>query len=222
MFRELFRPVLRWLFWKKYRPWVLVIVLVVAVAAIARITLGGSAHHNPAAPGQSRPAATAPAPSASSAAVPSPAVASPAAAKSVSIYSWLPFTQRDLAAAAAVTVRVTADYNTFTYTESAASYAGQMGSLITSELAATLQTAYSAPGVAQLRTAQKQVSTGTAAVDSLRAFGPASITFVVTGGQRLSGTRVTSTTSTQYAVTVTGSGASWQVSDIELASAGNS
>jgi hypothetical protein len=44
---------------------------------------------------------------------------------------------------------------------------------------------------------------------------------VVTAGQRLVTANGTSSGSTQYAVTVTGSGASWQVSDIELESAGN-
>jgi hypothetical protein len=75
--------------------------------------------------------------------------------------------------------------------------------------------------VAKLRTSQKQVSSGTAVISSLRAFGTSSLTFVVTAGQRLATSDGTSTGSTQYAVTVTGSGSSWQVSDIELESAGN-
>ena len=225
MVSELFGDFLRWLFWKRHRLWVLLGALVLVIAVTARVALGGSGHHNPAAPGQSQPAITAPAssaPPASSATTPPPVTASPASAAGVNIYSWLPFTQQDLSAAAAVTVRFTVDYNTFTYTESATGYTGQMGSLITAELAATLQAAYSAPGVAQLRASQKQVSTGTAAINSIRAFGPGSITFLVTAGQRLAGTRTTRPASTQYAVTVTGSGGSWQVSDIELGSAGNS
>ena len=47
-----------------------------------------------------------------------------------------------------------------------------MNGLITGQLATTLQGLYSTPGVAQLRTSQKQVSTGTAVIDSLRTFGP--------------------------------------------------
>jgi hypothetical protein len=146
---------------------------------------------------------------------------SPVAAGTVNIYSWLPFTQQDLAAAAEVTVRFSVDYNTFTYTESAAGYVGQMSGLITSQLATTLQAAYETAGVAKLRTSQKQVSTGTAVINSLRAFGPSSMTFTVTAGQRLASANGTTTGSTQYAVTVSGSGRSWQVSDIELASAGD-
>jgi hypothetical protein len=147
--------------------------------------------------------------------------ASPAAAGGPDIYAWLPFTQQNLAAAAAVTVRFSVDYNTYTYTESAADYIGAMGDLVTGQLAGTLRAVYLTPGVAKLRTSQKQVSTGTAAISALRAFGPSSLTFIVTAGQRLATSHGTSSGSTQYAVTVTGSGNSWQVSDIELESAGN-
>jgi hypothetical protein len=150
------------------------------------------------------------------------AVPSSGDAGGVNIYNWLPFTQQDLTAAASVTTQFSVDYNTFTYTEDAAGYVGAMGGLITGQLATTLRAAYQTPGVAQLRRSQKQVSTGTAAINSLRAYGPSSMTFIVTTGQRLVTSKGTSTGSTQYAVTVTGSGSSWQVSDIELESAGNS
>ncbi|HYB15151.1 MAG TPA: hypothetical protein VEF71_06740 [Streptosporangiaceae bacterium] len=148
--------------------------------------------------------------------------APPGVPGAVNIYSWLPFTQQDLAAAASVAVRFSVDYDTFTYTESASGYVGQMAGLITGQLASTLRAAYQIPGVAKLRTSQKQVSTGTAAIDSLRAFGPSSLTFIVTAGQQLVSSHGTTSGSTQYAITVTGSGGSWQVSDIELESAGNS
>ena len=153
---------------------------------------------------------------------PSAVTVSPAATGSVNIYSWLPFTEQGLAAAAAVTVKFGADYNTYSWTESAADYVGAMNGLITEQLAATLKGVYSAPGVAGVRTGQKQVSTGTAAIDSLRAFGPSSLTFIVTGTQHLVTSKGTSNGSTQYAITVTGSGASWQVSDIQLSTVGQS
>jgi hypothetical protein len=170
-------------------------------------------------------AAPAPTPSAS----PSPSApatttsAAPVVAQSsgVNIYNWLPFSQQDLADAAAVATQFGVDFNTYTYTENADAYTGKMGSLITADLAATLQNAYSAPGNQSLRTGQKQVSSGTATIDSLRAFGQTSLTFVVILGQRLVSSNVTSTHSVSYAVTLTGSGSNWQVSDIEYASAGN-
>ena len=155
-------------------------------------------------------------------ATPAPATASPAATGPVNIYSWLPFTQQGLAAAAAVTVKFAVDYNTYSYTENASAYVGTMNGLITGQLATTLQGLYSTPGVAKVRTSQKQVSTGTAVIDSLRSFGPSSLTFVVTAGQHLVTSNGTTNGSTQYAVTVTGSGTSWQVNDIELSTAGQS
>ena len=182
-------------------------------------------------------AATSPSPSPSPSAtgsVPAPAVpqgatprrpratASPAATGSANIYSWLPFTQQGLAAAAAVTVKFGADYNTYSYTESAAAYVGTMNGLITGQLATTLQNLYSTPGVAKVRKSQQQVSTGTAVIDSLRSFGPSSLTFIVTAGQHLVTSRATTNGSAQYAITVTGSGTSWQVNDIELSTVGQS
>jgi hypothetical protein len=191
-------------------------VIVIALAALGYyLVVPAVTHSHPraAASPAATPTQTAPAPT---------VTASAADAGGVDIYAWLPFTQQDLAAAASVTVRFSVDYNTFTYTQSAASYVGAMGDLITGQLAATLRAGYEIPGVARLRTSQKQVSTGTAVISSLRAFGPSSMTFIVTAGQRLATANGTSSGSTQYAVTVTGSGSSWQVSDIELESAGNS
>jgi hypothetical protein len=195
------------------------VVVVIALAALGYYLVVPAvthAHGHTAASPAASPSAVA------SESAPAPTVtASAAAANGVNIYAWLPFTPQDLAAASAVAVRFSIDYNTFTYTESAADYVGAMGGLITGQLATTLQAAYQTPGVASLRTSQKQVSTGSAVINSLRAFGPSSMTFVVTAGQRLVTANGISNGSTQYAVTVTGSGASWQVSDIELESAGN-
>jgi hypothetical protein len=180
-------------------------------------------------------AATSPAPSATAPAsappqgsqvtqgtTPATVTPAPAASGTVNIYSWLPFTRQGLAAAAAVTVKFAADYNTYSYTESPSGYVAAMNGLITAQLATTLRGLYATPGVAKVRTAQKQVSTGTAVIDSLRTFGPSSLTFIVTAGQHLVTAHGTSNASTQYAITVTGSGTSWQVNDIELSNVGQS
>ena len=201
-------------------------VIVIVLAALGYFLVVPALNHSRG-HGQAGPTPTASTPAPASAvpasAVPASTVpASPVAADGVNIYSWLPFTQQDLAAAASVTVRSSVDYNSFTYTDSAASYVGRMSGLITGELATALRADYQIPGVAKLRNTQKQVSTGTAVIDSLRAFGPSSLTFIVTAGQRLVSARGTTSGSTQYAVTVTGTGGAWQVSDIELESAGNS
>jgi len=200
------------------------VAVVIALAALGYYLVAPHSHGKAQAAATPSPSASAPAAAptqAQSATVPA-VQASAAAAGSPDIYAWLPFTQQNLAAAAAVAVRFSIDYNTYTYTESPADYVGAMGDLVTGQLAGTLRAVYGTSGVAKLRKSQKQVSTGTAVISSLRAFGPSSMTFVVTAGQRLATSSGTSNASAQYAVTVTGSGSSWQVSDIELESAGNS
>jgi hypothetical protein len=199
---------------------VLIVIVLAALGYYLVVPALTRSHGHGHAAGAATPAAGASARSATASAPPL-VTASPAAAEGVNIYAWLPFTQQDLADAASVATRFGVDYDTYTYTESAAAYVARMAGLITGELAATLRSAYATPGVAALRTGQKQVSTGTAVIDSLRAFGPSSLTFIITAGQQLVSARGTTSGSTQYAVTVTGSGTSWQVNDIELESAGN-
>ena len=198
-------------------------VVVVILAALGYWLLLPKLSHSH---GQAQPAASPAAPVTAPGSLPSQGASAPAGTAStaggVDIYSWLPFTQQGLAAAAAVTEKFVVDYNTYSYTESADDYVGRMNGLITAQLADTLRGLYSTPGVVKVRTSQKQVSTGTAVINSLRAFGPSSLTFVVTGTQHLTTSKGASSGSTQYAVTLTGSGTSWQVNDIELSSVGQS
>ena len=72
------------------------------------------------------PTASVPSPPASA---PTAVTTTPAPAGGVDIYSWLPFTQQGLAAAAAVTQKFLVDYNTYSYTESAADYVARMNGL---------------------------------------------------------------------------------------------
>ena len=137
------------------------------------------------------------------------------------IYQWLPFSQTDLAKAASVTEAFGAAYDTFSYRESASSYLASLRGLTTSELSATLARAYGTPGVASQRTQQKQVSSARTTINSIRTFGSGSLTFVVTIVQTIRSKQGKSQNNGQYAITLTGSGQSWLVNDIELASAGN-
>jgi hypothetical protein len=166
------------------------------------------------------------APSTPSTPAATPAGSSPSSAPTTlpaaDIYQWLPFSQAGLDSAAAVVTRFGNAYGTFTYTESAAAYVNSMQSLIVSDLSQVLEGDYSAPGVASQRAGQKQISTGSTAIDSLQAFGPSSITFVVTISRQLTDTSGRSRASAEYSVTVTGEGTSWLVNNIELAGVGNS
>ena len=139
----------------------------------------------------------------------------------MNIYQWLPFTQQDLTAASRATVAFASDYENWTYTEPAQAYVAKMNGLVTANFAASLQNSYATPGVAALRSAQKQISTSSGGIASIRSFGTGSITFVVNITQRLATTSGTANTSNQYAVTLVSSATGWQVNDVELAGAGN-
>src|SRR6185437_4563128 len=141
--------------------------------------------------------------------------------KAPDIYSLLPFTESGRGTAAQVTTAFADDYGTFTYTESTNAYLAPMKPLMTSALAVIVGRAFATPGVAAERVKSQQTSTATATITSLRAFGPTSLTFVVNLVQHLKGTKGLSEQTDNYAITVTGSGSSWQVSDIEFASEGN-
>lgn len=192
----------------------LFVVVVLALAGLG-VFLLGSRHH------------TATPPPASPSASVAPATSTPAAAPvtttggGVNVYEWLPFTQQDLSAASQATVAFAADYENWSYTEPAQAYVAKMNGLVTTNLAASLQNGYATPGVAALRSAQKQISTSSGGIASIRSFGTGSITFVVNITQRLATTSGTTNSSKQYAVTVVSSATGWQVNDVELAGAGN-
>jgi hypothetical protein len=163
-----------------------------------------------------------PAPQATSPATPSPVPTVAATPSDPDIYQWLPFSQAQLGSAAAVVSQFCDAYGTWSYSQNASSYVATMRGMITSELADVIEQGYSVPGVASQRTSKKQVSTGSTVINSIRAFGSSSITFGATMTEQITDTSGPSQVSDQYAVTVVGVGSSWQVNDIELASAGNS
>jgi hypothetical protein len=145
----------------------------------------------------------------------------PAGQSQPDIYQWLPFTKAGLANAAATTIAFATHYGTYSYRQNAQEYLAPMHSLITSQLAVALGRAYAAPGLAGARIGSRQTATASAEIVSLRAFGPSSLTFVVVVKQRITSAKGPSLRTTDYAVTLTGTGPAWQVNDIELASAGN-
>jgi hypothetical protein len=151
-----------------------------------------------------------------------PAATPASTAGGAEIYQWLPFTAADLSAASQTTLTFAKDYSTWSYTESAANYAATMSTLVTPQELAVVKSGYSTSGVAALRTADKQVSSGTGTIDSIQSFaaGP-SITFFVTINQQVTSTQPASTQSNQYAITVASSGGAWQVNNFELSKLGN-
>jgi hypothetical protein len=209
----------------------LFVVVVLVLAGLGIYLLGPTTHHgagaastpsasSPPATVATSPPATLPATTAP-ATVPATSPAVSASGGAADIYRWLPFTQQDLTEAAQTTIAFAADYETFSYTESPTTYAAKMNNLVTGELAGQLESAYATSGVAAQRSAQKQISTSSGGITSIRAFGAGSITFLVNIAQQLATTAGKSTSSAQYAVTVVSAAGGWEVDDIEPANAGN-
>lgn len=196
--------------------------LIVFVLAGLAVYLIGSVARGSGAPrhqtGSAAPSSPAPSPTPSASA--SPFTAAPSTGPD--IYQWLPFTQSGLAAAASVAQRFGAAYGTFSYAGSASGYAASLQQLSSQSLAEQIEAAYSLPGVASARTSTRQVSAGTAVIESIEAFGPSSITFTVEITEHQTATTGSSAATTSYAMTLTGSGSSWQVTNIELSDLGNS
>jgi hypothetical protein len=208
--------------------------LVFAVIVIALVGLTSyliESRHSGAAPAAApSPSASTPSPAGTqgSGVPPSsvPAVTPVPTASGAEIYQWLPFTAADLSAAAQTTLTFAKDYSTWSYTESVTDYAAKLSPLVTTPELATLKSGYSTAGVAGPRVADKQVSTGSGTIDSIRSFapgpGPVSITFLVTVSQQVTSTQpATTAPPQQYAVTVVSSGGAWQVNDLELSQLGN-
>ena len=206
-----------------------VVVVLAALGAflILPATLDRSGTGHGRAVGLSSPlSSTSPSPRPASQAATAPAApgglgSSPQPGTGPDIYSWLPFSQAGLTAAADLVHKFAAAYAGYTYTQSTASYERQFAGLATAQLASVLARGFATPGVAQLRTQQKQIATGSGRITAIRAFGPNNITFVVAITQKVTGTTGTKEATTSYAVTVTGAATTWQVEDLELASAGN-
>jgi hypothetical protein len=198
-------------------------LLVCALVGLGAYLIGPVAHRGSG--GTPPAAAQSPAPSATASAVPAPS-ASPASPTGTSaapdIYQWLPFTQAELAAAVNVVVRFGDAYGSYSYAQSADAYLATLQPVTDSQLAAQIKQAFSAPGVVAARQSGKQVATGTTTIQSIRSFGSTSITFVAEVDQQITATSGRSHQDTVYAVTVTGSDTTWQVTDVEFASAGNS
>jgi hypothetical protein len=194
-------------------------LIVVVLAGLATYLLGTTAHSAGQPPG--RPAATATPGGSASSSAPSLPAPSASGTRSPDIYRWLPFTRDGLAAAASVARRFGAAYGTFSYLQTPAQYANGLQGLSSAALDSRIEAAYAAPGVAQARAAAHQGSAGTASIQSIRSFGPSSLTFVVQVTEKLTTASGPNSVVTLYALTLTGDGASWQVTDIELASLGN-
>jgi len=182
-----------------------------AGAAIATITVAGGlvvacAHVTHSVTHASKPAASA---SPSAAPVSPPAV----------IYKYLPFGQAQFNAAYTAAGHAGAQYETFSYTDTPASYGSRIAPYVTPGYLTALEQTFGNAQATAARGKAKEQSSAMAAVTSMRAFGPTSITFITYIKQADPVTQ----DSGDYAITVqTTDGKQWLVSEIAPASEGNS
>jgi hypothetical protein len=204
------------------------VLIVVALAGLGVYLIRANESGTPAAAPSPSASTVAPPASATTPGIPPSSLPTPtpvSTAGGAEIYQWLPFTPADLTAAAQATASFAKDYVTWSYTESGSAYGATMQNLVTAEYLPVIEEGYETPGVAQQRTADKQVSTGSGTIDQITSFGanPTTISFLVTINQQVTSTQQPTTASPQqYTVTVVSSGGTWQVNNMELLSQGNS
>ena len=127
-----------------------VVVVLAALGAFLIIpnTLGRTSTGHGRAVGLTAPLSTSsPIPSPASQPTPAGGLGStPAPGTGPDIYSWLPFSQAGLAAAADLVHKFAAAYASYTYTQSTASYERQFNGLATTQLITVLARGFATPG----------------------------------------------------------------------------
>ncbi|MFF0306702.1 hypothetical protein ACFYSC_04700 [Streptosporangium sp. NPDC004379] len=136
------------------------------------------------------------------------------------VYSYLPMTKQELAAAADYARRFTAAYGTYRYDEDPAAYGDRVGGYTTTEFADVLLRTFSSPGTIEANKADQVVSVGSAEVKAIRQVQDTSVTFVVTGTQKITTKAGPRGLTDDYAVTLIEVGTEWRVHNLEPADAG--
>ncbi|MGV9771296.1 hypothetical protein [Streptosporangium sp. NPDC003464] len=136
------------------------------------------------------------------------------------VYSYLPMTKQELAAAADYAQRFTAEYGTFSYDEDPAVYGDRLRGYTTTEFAGVLLRTVTSPGSVEANRADEVVSVGTARVKEIRQIQNTSVVFVVTGTQDVTAKSGPKERTEDYAVTLIEVGADWRVHDLQPADEG--
>ncbi len=136
------------------------------------------------------------------------------------VYSYLPMSKEQLAAAADLAERFTVEYGTFRHDEDPAAYAARVKQYTTAELGDILTRTLTSPGTVERNRADEVVSTTTAVLKEIRQIDKTSVVFVVSGTQQLATKSGTRQLAEQYAVTVSQLGADWRVFELRPAGEG--
>ncbi|GGO67706.1 hypothetical protein [Nonomuraea cavernae] len=136
------------------------------------------------------------------------------------IYSFLPMSKEQLAAAADLAERFTAAYGTFSYEEDPVAYADRVKVFTTADLGNVLARTLSSPGTVDRNRADEVVSTATARTKEIRSVEKTSVVLVVTGTQQITAKSGSRQLTEDYAVTVSQMGTDWRVFDLQPAGDG--
>ncbi|MET8867244.1 hypothetical protein ABZW11_30240 [Nonomuraea sp. NPDC004580] len=158
--------------------------------------------------------AESPAARATSSAVVSSTPLATASAAPFDVYSYLPMSKEQLAAAADLAERFTAEYGTFRFDEDPAAYAARLKAYTTPELGNTLARTLTSAGTVEQNRNDQIVSTATARLKEIRQVEKNSIVFVVTATRQIAAQSGDEQAREEYAVTVSQSGSDWRIYDI--------
>jgi hypothetical protein len=136
------------------------------------------------------------------------------------VYSYLPVSRDDLAAAADVARRFAASYATYRYDEDPVSYATRLKNFTTVEFGEALTRTVTAPALMARNQNDQVVSAGSAKIKTIRDMTYNSLIFVVTVIAHVNAKSGSKDQVDDYAVTVSRDGPAWRVYDMEPADAG--
>ncbi|HEX4812713.1 MAG TPA: hypothetical protein VFV66_08155 [Nonomuraea sp.] len=136
------------------------------------------------------------------------------------VYAYLPMRKEEVAAAADLAERFTAEYGTFRYDEDPAAYAARVEAYTTPELGDILTRTITSAGTLDQNRTDEVVSTATARLKEIRQIEKTSIVFVVAGTRQVSAKSGDKLLNEEYAVTVSQLGTDWRVFDILPAAEG--
>ncbi|AAZ54517.1 hypothetical protein JCM3263A_05490 [Thermobifida fusca] len=143
------------------------------------------------------------------------------AAEDMALADWLPFSEEEFIAAAAVAQEFATDYGTIDYSKSPQEYYDRLGEHATKEYARTLAQSSGAEALWGERAEQKATSTGRAVVKSIRGFDDESIVFILKVQSITESDDGKAQNLGDFAVTMVKEGGSWRVYDFQPADAGN-
>ncbi|MFD0774110.1 hypothetical protein ACFQZ2_09255 [Streptomonospora algeriensis] len=143
------------------------------------------------------------------------------AAQDMQVMEWFPFNEAEFKAAAATAQEFARAYGTIDYSKSPENYYAGMQELATDDYAETLAQNSGASAMWQDMAEQEAVSEGRANIESVRAFGDNSVTFVVKAQSITEGSDGATEDLGEFAVTVSEEGGEWRVYQFQPADAGN-